>query len=190
MQQFSTNSSSLTLQPMPVPTSDVTILCDASTGTPRPYVPSKFHQVIFDSLHSLSHPGVRATQRLITQCYEWPKINSDVRRWACSCLQCHCSKIHRHTVSPLATFATPDARFDQLHVDIVGTLPPSQGFCYLLTCADRLTRWPEAIPISESTEKTVAQASFTCWISRFGIPSTITTWIYRCLVLCTVLPCM
>ena len=43
-QQFRTNGSSLTLQPMPVPTSDVTILCDVSTDTPRPYVSSKFRQ--------------------------------------------------------------------------------------------------------------------------------------------------
>ena len=76
IQQFRTNGSSLTLQPMPVPTSDVTILCDVSTGTARPYVPFKFRRVIFDSLHSLSHPGIRATQRLITQRYVWPNINS------------------------------------------------------------------------------------------------------------------
>ena len=42
IQKFGTNGSSLTLQPMPVPTSDVTILCDVSTGTPHLYIPSKF----------------------------------------------------------------------------------------------------------------------------------------------------
>ena len=121
------------------------------------------------------HPGIRATQFLITQRYVWPNINSNVRRWARSCLQCQRSKVHRHTVSPLATFASPDARFDQLHVDIVGPLPPCQGFCYLLICVDHFTRWPEAIPISEITAQTVVQAFITCWISRFGVPSTITT---------------
>jgi len=55
VQQFDTPGSSMSLKPMPVPTSDVPILCDVSTGTPRPYIPYKFRQVIFDSLHS---PGV------------------------------------------------------------------------------------------------------------------------------------
>ena len=31
-----------------------------------------------------------------------------------------------HTSAPVGTFATPDARFDQVHLDIVGPLPPSR----------------------------------------------------------------
>ena len=48
----------------------------------------------------------------------------------------------RHTVSPLSTFATPEGRFDQVHVKIVGTLPPSKGYAYLLTAINRFTHWP------------------------------------------------
>jgi len=76
---------------------------------------------------------------------------------------------YRYTVSPPTTFATPDAHFDQLYIDVVGPLPPPQGFLYLLTCVDHFMRWPEAIPIPESTAPTVAQTFVTCWISRFGV---------------------
>ena len=116
---------------MSAPTTDVMLLCDVSTGTPRPYVPYKFRKTIFDSLHSLSHPGIRATQKLITTRYVCPNINSDVRKWARSCLQCQRSKVYRHTVSPMSTFATPDARFDHLHVDIVGPLHHKVADIYL-----------------------------------------------------------
>ena len=50
---------------------------------------------------------------------------------------------------PLGTFATLDAQFDHVHIDLVGPLPPSNGSVYLLTCIDCFMRWPEAIPIPD-----------------------------------------
>ncbi len=115
---------SLTLQEIPLIMADTTILCDMSTGKPRPVVPVSWRRTVFDSLHSLSHPEIRATQRLITTRYVWPSINTDVRRWTRSCLQCQRSKVQRHTITPITRFKVPDERFDKVHIDIVGPLPP------------------------------------------------------------------
>ena len=162
---------------MPLPMSKSTIVCDVSTDVPCPYVPPSFRRAVFDSLHSLLHPGIRATQCLVTAQFVWPSINSDIRRWARTCLQCQRSKIQRHTVTPFSTFATPDARFDHIHLDIVGPLPPSNGFTYmyLLTCVDRFTCWPETIPIADIMAETVTNTFVAGWVAQFGVPSVITT---------------
>ena len=172
----SSPNTSLKIESVPIACSPTdTILCDTSTGTQRPLIPLDWRRVIFDSMHGLSHPGIRATQKLITARFVWPGVNADVRRWSRSCIQCQRSKIHRHTIAPLQSLPLPQARFDIVHIDLVGPLPPSQGFTYLLTCVDRFTRWPEAFPLTSITAEAVAQAFIHGWISRFGAPSQIVT---------------
>lgn len=130
---------------------------------------------MFDSLQSLSHPGICATQKLITSHFVWPGINADVRRWTRTCIPCQCAKINQHTTTPLSSFPIPNTRFDDVHIDLVGPLPSSQGYFYLLTCVDRYTHWPEALPLRDITADTVAKAFLSGWIACFGVPSIIVT---------------
>ena len=124
----SSSSSSLVFQDCPLPLTTGTLVCDTSTGSPRPYVPSAYICQIFDQLNSIAHPGICATTYPVTQLYVWPDINKDVHTRARSCLQCQKAEIHHHTKAPFGTFDDPNARFDQIHIDTVGLLPLS-NYC-------------------------------------------------------------
>ena len=175
IQAYRTAITGLCLQDVPVPGSNRTILCDVSIHTPRPIVPKSLRHQVFDIIHSLAHPGVKATQRLITERFVWHGINKTIALWVKSCPACQQAKIQRHTVAPLEQFELPKSRFDCIHVDIVGPLPPSQGHSYLFTIVDRFSRWPEAIPMVDMTTESCATALLSGWFARFGLPKDITS---------------
>ena len=105
---------------LPVPTADKQIICGTSTNQPRPFVSMAHHRVVFDTLHHLAHPRLKATEKLISARFFWPNMRRDITTWTRSCVSCQKSKVHKHNRAPLETFSTPDARFSHVHVDRVG----------------------------------------------------------------------
>ena len=156
---------------------DLNIWCDKATPYPRPYVPVACRAAIFDSLHSISHPGVKGTLRLIKQRYYYPNMDKDIRIRTRNCQACQKSKVQKHTKSAVQTFHLPSERFENIHIDIIGPLPVAKNltdnfispFRYVLTCVDRATKWLEAMPIEDITAATVATAFVTTWVSHFGV---------------------
>ena len=61
-----------------------------------------------------------------------------------------------------------------MHIDFVSLLRRSEGYEYILTMIDRYSRWPEVVPLVETSAQTVARGFHDTWIARYGAPETIT----------------
>lgn len=151
------------------------LYCDVSANDIRPFVPAKFRRQVFDVFHNLNHPSGKITAQIIEQRYVWPSMRRDIRNWAKTCIQYQRAKIGRHVHMQTEKFSQPDARFDHVHIDIIGPLTPCEGYTHCLTMIDRFSRWPEAIPIKNHQADTIAKAFYTYWIARFGSPKVVTT---------------
>ena len=75
----SSEKSSLQFVSAPILGSDKHILGDISQTKFRPLVPREFRKAVVDTAHSLSHPGVRASQKLIAERFVWPGMKKTLK---------------------------------------------------------------------------------------------------------------
>ena len=71
---------SLQLKEYPVPFGTKTILCDVKTGHSRPYIPPSLRKRLLTHFHNISHPGRRATTKLISNRFVWPNMHTDIKK--------------------------------------------------------------------------------------------------------------
>ena len=114
--------------------------------------------------------GVRDMRRMICDRFVWSGIARDIIRWARTRVACQRAKVSQHTGAPLMPLPMPPKLLDILHVDLVGSLPESQGFTYLLTIVDRLTRWPEANPLSDICSDVCSRVFLPLGIMVYRLP--------------------
>jgi cleavage and polyadenylation specificity factor subunit 1 len=152
------------------------LYCDVSAAGARPLVPRRWRERVFQMLHGLAHPGVRATKRLVTARFVWKGCAADVAEWCRRCVGCARGKPGGELEQPPLPIQIPAERFSHVHVDIVGPLPAAAGgHTHLLTMVDRTTRWPEVVPISKITAGECVDVFLQSWVARFGAPRFITT---------------
>ena len=152
------------------------VWCDNSTGVLRPLIPPAFRRQVFGHVHELAHAGIRATCRLVSARYVWPGLASDIKEWCRECVSCSRAKVTQQETVEVQKINVPAMRFSQVHVDLVGPLPPSStGHTYLFTMVDRSTRWPEVCLMRSTTATEVLEAFITTWVARYGVPAKITS---------------
>ena len=106
---------------------EISLLCDISTGVPRPVVPTEFRLHVFLSIHNLSYVGTRAMRRMLTRRWVWKGMQGDVSRWCKECVPCQVSKVTKHTVPELREILVPSNGSPRLTATLWGPCPPRKG---------------------------------------------------------------
>ena len=138
----------------------------------RVVVPEAFRNEILRVAHTIPlacHMGSTKTLNRIEAHFFWLCISLDVQKFCATCPQCqivaHKLKSHRAPLNPVKPVTEP---FRKIAIDIVGELPRTTTG-YILTIVDYATRYPEAIPLRNTSSKTIADALFR-YLCRVGIP--------------------
>jgi len=159
--------SSLTLQLIPFGT--VRVLCDTKGHHPRPVIQLGHRRQVFDSFHSMAHPGAKATRRIMNQRVVWSCMSKDVTKWVKDCQSCSRAKVTSQPPAAVQPIPVPQQQFSHIHMDIVGPLPVSrEGFRYLFAIIDRSSRMLEAVPLTNIETETCPDALISQWVARFA----------------------
>ena len=118
------------------------------------------------------HHGVGRTYNRIRERYFWPGMKADITDYVLTCEPCQRGKLSRlKTRLPMAITTTPSAAFQICEYDVVGPCPMTEnGNRFILTVMDNLTKYGLAIPLSDVTAQTVAEALAEHLICIYGAP--------------------
>ena len=112
---------------------------------------------------------------MISSHYYWTEMRQEITRYVQTCHCCQANKPSKLPQPHYGNFDVPDTRFTHCHVDIVGPLPNSEGYRYLLSIIDRTSRLFFALPVTEPSAKACSQQFLLHYVSLFGIPSACTS---------------
>ena len=150
------------------------ILCEMSNSKPRPFLPKELRSFVMKNMH-YAHAGIKETNRLIATHYYWSEMRAEITRFVQTCHGCQSVKTSKITPPHYGFFEVPDQRFTHCHLDVVGPLPVSEGYKYILTIIDRTTRHLTALPLRDTSAKTCSQQFLLHYVALYGVPSACTS---------------
>ena len=141
-------------------------------------IPKSFRESVLNIAHSSvlgGHLGTDNTRKKIISSFFWPGILGDIVRYCRSCEQCQ-RTLSKGLVrkAPLEHFPLIEIPFLRCAVDIIGPINPAseKGNRYILTCVDFATRYPEAVPLRNIDNVSVAEALVGIFC-RVGVPKEV-----------------
>ncbi len=133
----------------------------------RPEIMEAYH----DDIYAGGHLGFAKTLQKIRRHYYWSGMWVEVKHWCRTCVPCAMRKDPpARTRAPLVPLPVAGA-FDRVAVDCLGPLPLTKnGNRHIVIFSDYLTRWIEALCVTDMKASTIAWLFVDEIISRHGAP--------------------
>ncbi len=87
------------------------LMCDVSLARPSPVVPVSLREAVFASIHSIAHPGIRATKRMVSARFVWRGMGADIARFCRDCQRCPRGKVTSTFYTQIQPIQLPVKRF-------------------------------------------------------------------------------
>ncbi len=138
-------------------------------------VPESIVNALLTGIHGdmlYGHEGQFKTKERIMQSYWWRGMDQDINDFLKKCENCQKTKKYKHEtkneLTPLPQCSEPNQR---VHMDLFGPLKTSEsGKKYIMCITDAFSKFAELIAIPDKQAPTVAEALFTRWLCRHGLP--------------------
>lgn len=128
---------------------------------------------IFHDEHE--HIGADKTIDLILKHFWFPGLRQFVAKYIAHCLVCVSKKrVPRAPHQPITSWEKPDVPFHTLHLDVLGPLPESNGYRFVLLMIDSFTKFSLLYPIFRQDVGELKR-TFVNAISLFGVPKLLIT---------------
>jgi RNase H-like domain found in reverse transcriptase/Integrase zinc binding domain/Reverse transcriptase (RNA-dependent DNA polymerase)/Chromo (CHRromatin Organisation MOdifier) domain len=124
------------------------------------------------------HPGVYKTMKNVQRKYYWANMISEIKEYVATCEKCQRNK-YRQSRPPglLNTLPIPEARWQDITMDFILSLPKAQNYNSIWVIVDRLTKRAHFIPIEMGSQESTAKACAAIFQREYqrlhGIPESI-----------------
>ena len=136
-------------------------------------------RVNHDDPWSGGHFGVAKTTEVISRCYWWPRMKSDIKEYVTTCDVCQRMKVPRHKPHGLlAPLPPPDEPWQGIAMDFIVGLPPSMHrrhvYDSILVVVDRHSKMVCLIPCNQDMDtEELGEVLLDDVFSQHGFPSSI-----------------
>jgi len=112
----------------------------------RIYIPNnkKIRKKILKENHDsvdVGHPGQHRMLELLKMTYWWPGLKKDVKKYVYRYFKCQQNKVqHQRKVGELHLLEIPQEPWQEISIDIIGSLPKSNGMDTIVVIVDQSTK--------------------------------------------------